>query len=326
MCFLPRSRPCVRAAQCALRAIGRPGPRSARVSRRAVASLSPGGSAIHRAFLRFRGRRRRKRRQRPDRRPDLGWAGRPRPRAGEDPAAVALRNGQCRCRRGGRRIEARALCGRFPPRLWRRRSSTIPTLRSRRRSMRLARSSRAAPTSTPTRASTTPTLPGRRRSRRPSAGASPCSRRRTRAIARAAISAARPMTGSRRSSPTLASSRSPCRAIVRLPANADPEFFDLGGLRAFPHGPQGSPRLLRPLPDADAPQRGDAADLLPQRHLPFVAAGGRVLRHPRYRSRQVVCARPRRHRRKVRRPAAALLGERQHGPAIRRQARRASRC
>ncbi len=60
-----------------------------------------------------RGRGRRKRRQRPDGRPDLGRPGRSRRRSGEDPAAFALRDGQQGCGRGSGEAAEGRLCRRY---------------------------------------------------------------------------------------------------------------------------------------------------------------------------------------------------------------------
>lgn len=98
--LLPRPGACLRLG---IGHAGRDGRRpdgSAGPARRADAALSAGGAVLQRAFLRFRGRGRRKRRQWPDRRVDLGRPGRSRRRPGEDPAALPLRDGQQGRRRG----------------------------------------------------------------------------------------------------------------------------------------------------------------------------------------------------------------------------------
>jgi cytochrome c peroxidase len=50
-----------------------------------------------------------------------------------------------------------------------------------------------------------------------------------------------------------------------IPANADPAFFDLGGLRATAHGSRRAQRILRTVPRAVAAQRGATPGILSQR-------------------------------------------------------------
>ena len=112
LCHLPRPEVRLRPRQCARRPTRRQGHARARSARRAVAQISAGGAAIHRALFRVGGRWRRKRRQRPDRRLDLGRPRRPPPRSGASAAALAVRNGQWQPRRRGRARAAGRLCRR----------------------------------------------------------------------------------------------------------------------------------------------------------------------------------------------------------------------
>ena len=173
-------------------------------ARGALAHLSAGGAAIHRALLRVRRRRRRQHRQWPDRRPDLGRPRRPRPRSGAHSAALALRDGQRRRSRGRGEDPPGELCRRA------RRKSSAPTCSrttprpSPRRSKRWKSSSRANATSIPTPANTTPISPAAPSSPRRKRAGSRCSTIRARAIAPAAIAARPAMTARRRNSPTTA--------------------------------------------------------------------------------------------------------------------------